>query len=504
MRNNLTAATGGRGIWQIPLGPPTVVVSPATATGYSGASFTFTASAIGTPTLNYQWQYDGNNLSGANGATFTISNAQPTNAGLYRVIVSNAEGSATSSVSPLTIITSPPYRTQTLAAGPVAYWRLNETSGPTAVDSIGGFNGTDLGSLSFGVTGPIAPAFPGFESGNTAYQFDGTTTGISVPALNLNTNTITITAWVNGTGTQATRAGIFFWRDGVGNGWGLRFGSANNLGYTLNGSIYDSPLTVPTNQWTFVTLVFTPTNGIIYMATNSTLVSWTNHVATPTIAFNTAAAIGQDTGFSTTRLVNGGIDEVALFNQSLTGSQINNLLSASLTSLPAVTLTAPADGSTLSATPSILLTASVTTNGHAIGAVKFYDSAALLGQSTTPPYQFTWTGAANGIHTLLAQVTYDGSSTISSSPANITVTNASSVNTTPTNIVATVSGTNFTLSWPADHTGWRLLSQTNNLANGVSRNTNDWIAITGSASTNQITIPIIRTNKAGFFRLIYP
>jgi len=117
VRNNLTAVTGGRGIWQIPLGPPTAVVTPSPAVAYVGSNITFSASAIGAPTLTYQWQYDGNNISGAIGATLTINSAQPTNAGLYRVIVSNAEGTVTSSASPLTIIVSPPYRTQTLAAG---------------------------------------------------------------------------------------------------------------------------------------------------------------------------------------------------------------------------------------------------------------------------------------------------------------------------------------------------------------------------------------------------
>jgi hypothetical protein len=79
-----------------------------------------------------------------------------------------------------------------------------------------------------------------------------------------------------------------------------------------------------------------------------------------------------------------------------------------------------------------------------------------------------------------------------------------SVNTNPTNIIASVSGTNFNLSWPADHIGWRLLAQTNNLANGLSSNTNDWATIVGSASTNQVSVPIDRAKKAGFFRLIYP
>jgi len=78
------------------------------------------------------------------------------------------------------------------------------------------------------------------------------------------------------------------------------------------------------------------------------------------------------------------------------------------------------------------------------------------------------------------------------------------VNTTPTNLVASASGTNLTFSWPADHTGWRLLVQTNHLANGISANTNDWGTVSGSAGTNQISIPIDRTKQAEFYRLIYP
>ena len=78
------------------------------------------------------------------------------------------------------------------------------------------------------------------------------------------------------------------------------------------------------------------------------------------------------------------------------------------------------------------------------------------------------------------------------------------VSTTPTNLFWSVSGTNLTLSWPADHTGWRLLMQTNNLANGISSNTNDWGAVANSQQTNQIILPIIPSQSAGFYRLIYP
>ena len=65
-------------------------------------------------------------------------------------------------------------------------------------------------------------------------------------------------------------------------------------------------------------------------------------------------------------------------------------------------------------------------------------------------------------------------------------------------------GTNLVLNWPSDHTGWRLLVQTNNLQNGVSSNTNDWATATNSSNTNQVFVPIVITNRSGFYRMVYP
>lgn len=67
-----------------------------------------------------------------------------------------------------------------------------------------------------------------------------------------------------------------------------------------------------------------------------------------------------------------------------------------------------------------------------------------------------------------------------------------------------VSGNSLTLSWPWDHTGWRLLVQTNNLLKGISSNTNDWATVTNSSNTNQVSFPIVITNKCGFYRMAYP
>ena len=80
-----------------------------------------------------------------------------------------------------------------------------------------------------------------------------------------------------------------------------------------------------------------------------------------------------------------------------------------------------------------------------------------------------------------------------------------SVNLAATNLTALVTGgTNLSLSWPADHTGWRLLTQTNHLGSGVSANTNDWMTVAGSSFTNQVSLPISVAVPGGYYKLIYP
>jgi hypothetical protein len=84
--------------------------------------------------------------------------------------------------------------------------------------------------------------------------------------------------------------------------------------------------------------------------------------------------------------------------------------------------------------------------------------------------------------------------------ANGSIAVVSTVSLAPTNIVLNVSGTNLTLSWPADHLGWRLQVQTNDLTSGLGSN---WVDVTGSTTTNSFTTPI-SSDPSVFFRLVYP
>jgi len=73
--------------------------------------------------------------------------------------------------------------------------------------------------------------------------------------------------------------------------------------------------------------------------------------------------------------------------------------------------------------------------------------------------------------------------------------------TTPVTLTNSFSGSNLTLTWPADHTGWSLQVQTNSRAVGLS---NNWFVVPGSSSTNSVTIPTSTVDPTVFYRLTYP
>jgi autotransporter-associated beta strand protein len=66
------------------------------------------------------------------------------------------------------------------------------------------------------------------------------------------------------------------------------------------------------------------------------------------------------------------------------------------------------------------------------------------------------------------------------------------------------NGTALTFSWPADHLGYRLLVQTNNLQNGVSGVASDWGTVAGSQTNTTTTITVPTTNLNEFYKLVYP
>ena len=84
---------------------------------------------------------------------------------------------------------------------------------------------------------------------------------------------------------------------------------------------------------------------------------------------------------------------------------------------------------------------------------------------------------------------------------NGTVEVLPNVNTASTNLVAVVNAGKLELSWPADHTGWRLQAQTNALTSGLGTN---WVNIPGTDASNRYTNTFDTSKGAVFYRMVYP
>jgi Concanavalin A-like lectin/glucanases superfamily/Immunoglobulin domain len=82
---------------------PVITSQPRGQVGYWGKNVTFSVSAVGRPSLYYQWLKDNAPIGGPSGSSLVLTNLQLTDAGDYSVVVTNAYGSATSSNAYLTM-----------------------------------------------------------------------------------------------------------------------------------------------------------------------------------------------------------------------------------------------------------------------------------------------------------------------------------------------------------------------------------------------------------------
>jgi hypothetical protein len=84
---------------------PAITVPPAGATVTYGSNVSFSVTASGTPTLAYQWYFDGTALNAATATNYSLPSVTTNNAGDYSVVITNLYGSVTSSVA--TLVFSP-------------------------------------------------------------------------------------------------------------------------------------------------------------------------------------------------------------------------------------------------------------------------------------------------------------------------------------------------------------------------------------------------------------
>ena len=211
--------------FSIPAGPatnpPAILAQPPGQTNAVGATISFSVAASGSGTLNYQWLFNGTNISGATVNPLVLANAQLTNSGSYSVIVTNLFGSATSSNAGLLLTNAPsaitvPPQSQSVLAGQAVTFSVVATGTPP-LNYQWLFNGTNLSGAT---TNPFSLATVQSTNGGNysviVSNFAGSVTSAAATLTVVFTNPVVFAQWNfnsvppdanTGTGTTAPAIG---------------------------------------------------------------------------------------------------------------------------------------------------------------------------------------------------------------------------------------------------------------------------------------------------------
>ncbi len=329
-------------------GPPVIIKQPESLSLYTGGMVHFSVQA--NAASSYQWTSNGVPLDGATNVTLTYgSGSADIVAGVnYNVVIANLVGAVTSSVVNVSLRSpTEPYETAVTSQVPAAFYQLNETANPATTvggatvfdnaNSLNGIYGTGAQNGYNGITGPTSgTGFPGFDSANTAFLpiYNSLGSVVTLPSLNLNTNTVTIVTWINPNATQLASSGIVMCRGATtiaGLNYGTVFNSDYPLSYTWNNDPntynWNSGLYAPIGQWSLVALTVTPTSATIYVMNSSGIVSSRHTYPHPSQSFSDPTVIGGDS-LAAARGFSGTIDDVAFFNKALSRDELATMFYA--------------------------------------------------------------------------------------------------------------------------------------------------------------------------------
>jgi hypothetical protein len=319
---------------------------PATLSLYPGAPFTYTVGVSGTQPFSYQWYHGASSVLGATNASYTATTQAGTNS--YYCVVSNSYNGGTLSTSLVASLVSVPiptasYPSTIVAAGPLAYWRLDEPEtgsgdyGVVANDYMGGhdgaYNGVVLGvpgyapsdtdtACEFGTNG-------GFGFGSLMQETDNSAGGVPRISSYLQSSNVefSVECWVNAaansqnsSGSTIVSLGNFnaeaFYIDASGPGGEFRYLYRNKAG--TSGTIYSTFR--PDGNWhQLVAVVDEGGAGATVFYVDGNLGGTLGALQGTGMYPNTAPlSIGSDGNYQ----FNGTIDEVSFYNYPLSLGQI--------------------------------------------------------------------------------------------------------------------------------------------------------------------------------------
>lgn len=303
--------------------PPTISQQPAPRAVLPGADVSFSVGVAGSLPLTYQWQKDGADVADGTNATLTLTGVTASAVGNYRVVVRNLAGTATSDPARLDVVVTPdiPYRQLIIGDGPVAYWRLNETTGDWAEDQVAANDGMYLNGVLLGISGAVA------GDPDPAAQFSAANqTKVEVPfSPDLNPPVFTAEVWAKVTGGSGHRSpltsrgdspqrGYIFYAE-PGNTWQFWTGTGQQVGWnSLQGPA------VSLNSWTHLVGTYDGTTKRFYV--NGVEVSSNTSLFGPNDEYTLRIGAGATDDPVGNFFFEGAVDEVAIYAKVLTPTQV--------------------------------------------------------------------------------------------------------------------------------------------------------------------------------------
>jgi hypothetical protein len=302
--------------------PPTITAQPASQIVSAGASATLSVSVDGTSPFTYQWQKDEANVNGATSASLTINPVQAGNAGNYRVIISNAAGSATSQVARVSVFAGA--ANQDLVAWLKFDGNYHDSSGH-------GNHGAPVGSPSF-AAGKIGQALA-FNVSADASVRNYVTLGYP-PDLQFGSGDFSVAFWINYSNQSSDPTFISNkdWDSSSNIGWGVFAQGGGNFRVNATGTPGGSGNRLSTTStpvirdgtWHHVVVSFwrgqvasTYVDGVLVNTTPFTI---TGSVDTLDQGF--AVNIGEDGTGDYPGPIEALIDEVQLWRRALTAQDV--------------------------------------------------------------------------------------------------------------------------------------------------------------------------------------
>ena len=240
----------------------------------------------------------------------------------------------------LNVLATNGYTAAVLGDNPIAYWRLDETSGTIAHDYVGGNNGTYVNTVlnQHGYAYPAdTDACVEFTSTQNSGSYVQTTT--SAPFDWANTPSFTLEAWVNLTNANFPATMFGTWVNTGDMGYGFSIQSANQLDFAAFGikDYYSATYTAGFSLNTWYHLVCVSDGSSLYFYVNGQPISSTPWVTGSGISGTVGDLIlGRECGGnpaynggtlseSQAQQFKGFFDDAAVYSHALTAAEISTI-----------------------------------------------------------------------------------------------------------------------------------------------------------------------------------